>query len=445
MIRSSVDSKPILTGLLVLFFISSIAGASELPDKRARFLEKIKHLPPALGPTDDPPPPPVIAVAEWEPMTGVLINYEYPGGVLIPWHLVVEMAEDVEVMTVVADERRMLQALDDYAVAGVNTSNCTFLFTGTGNGPYTRDYGPWYLFNGNDELGINDNVYTPAGNPDDLVNQFLGASLGIPVYQSGLNADGGNWMTDGMGIAMTTNYTYVANWPLTPEEIDGILEDFLGISNHLNITISPIYWHIDTFAKMLDPGRIMIIQLDPPNASLEAAAEYISTLMSSYGRPYEVFRVQGYGYSNTLFLNNKVLVPLFGEATDSMAVVAYQEAMPGYDVQGFYYSSFTSGDALHCRTHEMADPEMLRIVHVPIHDCENDGSDYYLEADIHPYSGEALIGPPLILWKVEGGSYTPVAMTHVAGYTYAGEIPQQPDGTDIYYYIEAEGYRTAGG
>jgi hypothetical protein len=105
---------------------------------------------------------------------------------------------------------------------------------------------------------------------------------------------------------------------------------------------------------------------------------------------------------------------------------------------GFGYPGFFFLDALHCRTHEGADRYMLRIVHVPIHDSENTGGGYALEANIHAYSNEPLIVPPVIMWKTEGGSYSPAVMTFVGDDTYTGEIPQQPDGTDIYYYLEAE-------
>ena len=86
----------------------------------------------------------------------------------------------------------------------------------------------------------------------------------------------------------------------------------------------------------------------------------------------------------------------------------------------------------------MTDRYMLRIVHIPLHDRENIGGYYLVEANIHPYSYEPLVGSPLINWKVEGGTYNTVSMTNISGDDFIGNIPQQPDGTDIYYYLSAE-------
>ncbi|TKJ37242.1 hypothetical protein CEE37_14105 [candidate division LCP-89 bacterium B3_LCP] len=418
-----------LLSVVAISLIISGAYANEEFSKEKFFQDRLNRIPFPTGPTDDPPPGPIIPVAEWEPSTGVLIAYP----LWIPMHLVRELAEDIEVMTVVKDERWMEQALEDYVLAGVDTSNCTFLFSGPGFvWPHTRDYGPWYIFNGNDELGIIDHGYWGF----DHIPRLVGDTLGIPVYGTGMTTEGGNYMTDGFERVIQEEWILVENPGMTVAQIDQIFEDYLGITS--NIITEMVGAHIDTWAKFLDPGRIIVIQTDPPNPTREAMVELMQSLMSAYGRPYEILRIQGSGYSNTLFLNNKILVPHFNSPNDSLALVTFQEAMPGYEVHGFYYETFSSGDALHCRTHEMADQGMLRIVHIPIHDLENDGSDYYLEADIHPYSNEALIAPPVIMWKTEGGSYSPIAMTFTGDDNYYGEIPQQPDGTDIYYYLEAE-------
>ncbi len=435
--RSKNTLKMILFCIVIVLIASNLADAVEEFNKSEMLQQSLKYPPPGIGPTDDPPLGPIIAVAEFEPATGVLIRYP----LWIPVELVAEMAEDVEVMTVVSNEQTMQEALQDYIRAGVDTSNCTFVFSFRLIWPHTRDYGPWYIFDGNDEQGLIDNeyfMYPPFSITTNWVPRIVGNYQGIPVYKTGIRNEGGNYMTDGMGKSIVTNWLNACN-PNTPtEELIEIYENYLGIDTFI-LTGAPLGGvHIDMWAKYLDPGRIIVIDPVNPNAELEEWVDYFETLMSSYGRPYEVLRVPGVGYSNALILNNKVLVPQFNWATDSIALEAYQDAMPGYEVLGFYYPTFSDGDALHCRTHEMADRYMLRIVHVPVHDCENDGSDYYLEADVHAYSNEPLIGPPVIMWKTEGGTYSPVVMTFVGDDIYYGEIPQQPDGTDTYYYLEAE-------
>ena len=429
----NASAFPALIALFILsalFFISAVY-ANDIPDK-SKFFEKVLQTPhPYYGPTDDPPPGPVIAIAEWEPATGVLVAWPLQ----IPVSLVAEMVEDVEVWTTVVNVHQMEDAVDAYLNAGIDTSICHFLFIEQGIGPYTRDHGPWYIINGDDEQGMISNDYEAGGN---CMPPALGDTLGIPVYETGLRSEGGNYQTDGMGRAIVTEWVLVENPFMTAVEIDQLMLDYLGITSHIVRQVNPNYYHVDTFAKLIDPGRIMVIDPIGGDPSIELNVEYFESMLSPYGRPYEVFRVQGSGYSNTLFLNDKVLVPLFGDPTDSMALVSWAEAMPGYEVQGFFWNSFNYGDALHCRTHEMADRYMLRIVHVPIHDRENDGNNYHLTANIRPYSNEPLTGSPFIIWRTDGGTYNYTPMTLVSGYDYEGYISQQPDGSEIEYYLEAE-------
>ena len=428
-----------IVSLLLFVLICGISFAdNDKPKNKLELRQKYGHLrtDPA-GPTDDPPPQPAQAVAEWEPATGVLICYP----LAIPLELVAAMSEVVEVVTFIEDDVFMTAAINDYLRAGIDTSNCMFVFTGDENLPYTRDFGPWYIFTGDDEQGFINNEYPWWSVNDEDIPLILGDTLEIPVYSTGLYLEGGNYMTDGMGTSITTDAIYWENEPLSPAEIEGVFAEYLGISN--TITVPDPFWnivpHIDCHAKFLDPGRILVIEVDPPNTIIEENVEYWQTLMSGYGRPYEILRVPGLGYANSLFLNDNVFVALSGDPIgDSTAVATFLAALPGYSVEGFYYPSFMFLDALHCRTHEAADRYMLRIVHVPVHDLENTGGDYNLEANIRPYSNEPLVGSPYIVWNVNGGAYNYTPMTYNSGYDYEGSIPQQPDGSDIFYYLEAE-------
>jgi agmatine deiminase len=99
----------------------------------------------------DPPAPPARAVAEFEEMQSVLIRYPFG----IPMSLIIEMAEDCHVKTIVADSSQQTLVLNQYLAAGVDTANCEWLITPT-NSYWARDYGLWFVVNGNDETGISD-------------------------------------------------------------------------------------------------------------------------------------------------------------------------------------------------------------------------------------------------------------------------------------------------
>jgi agmatine/peptidylarginine deiminase len=369
-------------------------------------------------------------------MSGVLIRYGGGGGV--PLVMIQEMAEDAEVLTIVASEAEQAQVEAWYANYGVNMANCQWLIAPT-NTPLTRDYGPWYIFTGEAVQGIADNVY---GNPlDDLIPVVLGDSLGIPVYQTSVVIQGGNYMSDGMGVGMSEEMVLEQNPSLTPEQLGAIMHDYLGLDtyhilNHVEITA-----HVDTWAKLLDPGRILLKYRHPPSPALEEMAEYLGSLMSSYGRPYEVVRIQTSfqtGYTNSLILNHKVLVPLYDDPLDSLALHTWAAAMPGYEIVGVPGGGWGAGNAVHCRTMGITDRYMLRVVHVPLGDRENDSSDYRVAASVHAYSGQPLLaGMPQVLWRVDGGAYSAVSMTPTAGDSFGAWIPEQLDGTQVQYYLRA--------
>jgi len=371
-------------------------------------------------------------------MSGVIIAYPPP----FTMSLVAEISEDANVLSVVPTASVIPQALTAYANNGVNVANCTFLIC-PASANLSRDNGPWYIFDGQGYQGIADNINSP-GTPTDSLPWYIGDSLNIPVYQTGLVIQGGNWMSDGMGTAISAAMTYTQNPSFTPAQIDNIVYDYLGIENYLVTEGFGGYdqAHVDTWAKYLDPGRIIVKRYTPPVPELEALAHYLSTLRSSYGRPYEIIRLDNdytTAYTNSLFMNNKVLVPLFSGPLDSLALDTWREAMPGYEVSGFANSGWGPGNALHCRTMGITDRYMLRITHIPIFDQENFGQNFTVTAAVHAYSNTALsTGMPQLLWKTAGGSYTSVPMTHTVGDSYSAVIPPQTNGMDIYYYFHAE-------
>jgi agmatine deiminase len=163
-----------------------------------------------------PPPLPVRQPAEFEPMQGVLIRYPFG----ISYQVIKEMAEDVNVVTIVADNSQKTYVETQYQSNGIDLSHCSFLIAAT-DSYWTRDYGPWFILNGDDEQGIVDFIYNRPRPNDDQIPTRYGNDQGIPVYAMDLTSAGGNYMTDGQGIAISTNLVWSENPGLTPEP-DGI-------------------------------------------------------------------------------------------------------------------------------------------------------------------------------------------------------------------------------
>lgn len=387
-----------------------------------------------------PPPGPARNPAEWEPMTGAIIRW--PLG--LPISLIAEMSEDTEVYTIVANSSQQAQATSAYQSGGVNMDNVYFILAPT-NSIWTRDYGPWFIFDGEGNQGIVDHIYNRPRPQDDLIPQVIGAEWGIPVYGMDLTHTGGNHMSDGLGISMSTRLVYAENPDKTQAEVDSIMKDYVGNDyTVLDYVESGGIHHIDCWAKFLDPTTILVKEVSPGHPSyhlLNQRAEFLATQISSWGRPYTVVRMMclsGTAYTNSIILNNKVFVPLFGGSGDTTAIRIYQEAMPGYEILGFY-GSWYENDAIHCRIMGVTDRYMLFVNHIPLFDTEICNEDYFVSVEIKDHSDMGLIPESLLVYyRTETSSWDTIHLQSTSNPdSFYAFIPAQLPGTVISYYIKA--------
>ncbi|KYK20181.1 hypothetical protein AYK24_04080 [Thermoplasmatales archaeon SG8-52-4] len=388
-----------------------------------------------------PPPSPVRMPAEFEPMQGVLIRYPFG----ISYDVIAEMSEDIEVVTIVASTSEKNYVYSQYQSNGVNVDNCDFLIAPS-NSYWTRDYGPWFVFNGDDEQGIVDHIYNRPRPLDDAIPIAFGDWQGIPVYSLSLEHAGGNYMTDGQGNAVSTDLVWTENPGYSHEQIDQLMKNYCGIDNYMVVpdALGDYIKHIDCWAKFLSPDTIMIIKPSTSHShyqDFEDAVEYFENQTSGYGTPYNVVRIYTHmsePYINSLILNNKVLMPVTGSQWDDEAISSYESALPGYEVLGFT-GSWQSTDALHCRAKGIVDRYMLYIEHTPLYGTQTSNDGYIVNATIFPYSGEGLVNSSTgVYWKTEGGTWDFIEMEGLGNNLFSATIPPQETGTIVYYYIYAE-------
>ncbi|MEZ5083531.1 MAG: agmatine deiminase family protein [Bacteroidales bacterium] len=403
--------------------------------------EKLKHL---IGKDFISTPPPTGAVrnvAEFERMQGVLIRYPFG----ISYTVIAEMAEETNVVTIVSSLSQQNTVLSNYLSNGVNTDNCSFLIAPT-ESYWTRDYGPWYIFDGNDEPGIVDFPYNRPSRPnDDNIPVEMSDYLGINLFGMNVIHTGGNYMTDGYGKSSSSELVWEENPGLSHTQIDQMFLDYLNINTY-HVVADPnntYIDHIDCWGKFLDVDKVLIREVPSTHAQydeIEATAAYYASQISAYGLPYQVFRVytpNNQPYTNSLILNEKVLVPITGSSWDDDALLVYDEAMPGYEVVGLT-GSWESTDALHCRAKGIADIGMLFIKHIPLAGNQPDLMDYSIQAEITAHSGQSIYADSVFLiYSVNSSPYDTVLMSFLGGKLYSGIIPQQTFGSEIAYYIAA--------
>jgi agmatine deiminase len=438
-----------LFSLFGLLSQALLAQDPHVPQKITHWMlpEERLHLPEVLLSFQETAPPvaPVRNVAEFDYMQGVLIRYPFG----IPMSLIKEMAKDVEVTTIVASISQQNTVISQYVSNGVDTSHCNFLIAPS-DSYWTRDYGPWFVSDSANQIGIVDFPYNRPSRPnDDEIPNYVATMLGIPRYGMKLIHTGGNYMCDGMGVAASTVLVEDENPTLTEEQIKQKVHDYLGIDTY-QIRPDPnntYIDHIDCWGKFLAPDKILIRKVPPSHPQydeIEAAATYWETQVCSYGYFYHVIRVNTPNdepYTNSLILDNKVLLPRMNSSWDDSAIAVYQQAMPGYQVMNFTAlgsAPWESTDALHCRTMGIADVGLLYIRHVPLTGDQPAQDNFQLQAEVIPCSDSAVYADSVLIWyRVDGGPFTVSHMIHTTGQDYSGMIPKQAPGSQVDYYLYA--------
>jgi agmatine deiminase len=378
---------------------------------------------------------------EFEPMQGALIRYPFG----ISYDIIKEMAKDVNVVTIVASVSEENTVQTQYQSHGVNLSHCSYLIAPTDT-YWTRDYGPWFIFNEENVQGVVDFTYNRPRPNDDQIPTKYAINQSLPYYNMPLVATGGNYMTDGQGKAISTTLIWDENPGMTHDQINQTVHDYLGISTYYVVPdVNGEYIeHIDCWGKYLSPDTILIRQVPQSHSQydeIEAAVSYFKNATSCYGTPYHVVRVytpNNEPYTNSLILNNKVFVPIMNDPWDDDAIAAYQAAMPGYEVLGFT-GSWESTDALHCRVMGITDRYMLYIEHTPLTGDQTSQNGFDIQAKIYPYSEQSLIsGSTGVYWRVDNQTWNFLPMQPLGNDYYHAVIPGQANGTVVSYYIHAE-------
>lgn len=415
-----------------------------------------------------PPSSSVRTMAEWEELQALAITWT--GFTNILTQIVAAAKEEVEVVIICSNDAVVKNQL---GAAGVDWSTGITFIEDEYDSIWMRDYGPNTVYlNDVETLAFVDWIYNRPRPDDDVVPEVIGNQMGIPVYCT-TNAPldvvhtGGNFMADGMGTGFSSELVLDENdasnqWGTSNHseaEIDAIMEDFMGISLYPKMVNLPydLIHHIDMHMKLLDESTLLVGEYPAGIADgpqIEANIQFIlDNYTTPFGEPYKVIRIpmppEGNSYPNTngdyrtytnaVFVNKTILLPTYEEPYDSEAIGIWETAMPGYNVVGINCNSIIPlSGAIHCITKEIGTDNPLLITHNSLNDVEGDNNnlDYTVEANIKHKEG---INYALMYYKTDlSGSYSAVSMTNASGDVWVADIPNQPVGSIIYYYIQAE-------
>lgn len=328
----------------------------------------------------NPPSGNIYIPAEYAKMQGVIVNIPADKYSSYTWTYFADLVQEISdagayVYILEPNESYANYVLNNILKPrGVRTDQTRFLYM-KNDAYWSRDYGPWHIYVNGKRAIVNNNYYPTRVN-DNAVPKNLGTLWDEDVYSTGLYTEGGNFMTDGEGTCWASTGIFDSN-NISTTTAKNIYRNYLGCES-VNF-VAPLYregtTHIDMFSKIVNPDTILVGYSNTglganttEIVSLEDAAEFYGNMTKPSGDRYNIVRIPmtfGYqdGYrvyythTNSLIINNTVLVPTYGKGTDSEALQIYRDAMPGYAVVGIdSNATIPSGGAIHCTTMQVPAP-----------------------------------------------------------------------------------------
>ncbi len=325
---------------------------------------------------------PYRAPAEFEPIQAVLLRWPFD------WTKVASAWEDmigifaeagVRAAVWVNTPRQRDEALKRLQARGIPTDHVRWVVEPTDT-VWIRDYGPQVIRSlESSEWGVVDFHYYPGRRKDDNTPLVVAWGLQVPLVDRQktevVYTEGGNLNHDGLGCVVYSQRTYSNNPGVAPQEIDRrILTAFQAVKSlvprdpRLDGT-----GHVDMFMKIVGSDKVLVGRYAPDQVDydvLEECAALFSQETNGAGQPWQVVRIVQPDvyytqfvvpvvrtYTNSLIVNNVVIVPVYGIPEDEQALAVYREVFPDKKIVPLNAEAIIpSGGAWHCVTMEMATP-----------------------------------------------------------------------------------------
>lgn len=319
---------------------------------------------------------------EFEKLDGVLMRWPFDWrGQKDEWAEMIAAMSNAEVILYmwVNKFRQRLSAMAYLKRMGVPTEHIVWVIEPT-NSVWIRDYGPQFFYDTNDDdWGVVDFHYYDGRSDDDDTPVFISETCEVPrVNRQTLQVvytEGGNLNHDGLGCVVYSERTYSRNPGVETEIIDQrILSAF---QSHLSIVPKDpsldSTGHVDMFLKIVGENTVLVAKYLPDQVDyqvLEDCAELFGSSTNGEGQPWNVVRIPQPDvyytnfvlpvvrtYTNSLIVNNIVLLPVYNIPIDDDAVAVYQQVLPGKTIYPINANVIIeSGGAWHCVTMEYPSP-----------------------------------------------------------------------------------------
>ena len=338
--------------------------------------------------------------AEWEPHAATWLAWphnkdDWPGKFEpIPWvyaEIIRHLARHERVELIVNDapaEKRARKVLDR---ANALSDNVRFHRWRT-NRVWTRDSGCTFVECSAGALArelwavkwrFNAWAKYPNWQHDEKIGSRMARAADAPEVRAGLGKnrvvlEGGSIDVNGQGTLLTTEECLLSevqqrNPAMKREDYEGVFAEYLGITNVIwlgaGIAGDDTHGHVDDITRFVAPDTVVTaVESDPKDANYEPLRENIRRLRAAADQngkslaivelpmPAPLFfegRRLPASYGNFYIANGLVLVPVFNDSNDRIALDALADLFPDREVIGIYSGDLIWGfGAMHCMTQQ---------------------------------------------------------------------------------------------
>lgn len=332
-------------------------------------------------------------MAEWEHQSAVMLTWPHAQ---TDWAWILDEVEKVysTICRAIARREQVLIVYRDTAhqqhielvIADSTTlQQCVFVQAAS-NDSWARDHGPISVMQQNQPLLLDFQFNGWGGKYESGLDNAISQQLHqqnvfkCAFHTLPLILEGGSIESDGEGTLLTTEQcllTPTRNPELKKAAIENILISELGIKRFLWLTEGHLAGddtdaHIDTLARFCNTQTIAYCSCtdntDEHYRDLKAMEKQLQAFRTADNKPYKLIplpipaaryaedgRRLPATYANFLIINNAVLVPIYNDKNDAIALQNLTAAFPQHAVEAIDCSAIIKQyGSLHCLTMQLA-------------------------------------------------------------------------------------------
>jgi agmatine deiminase len=335
--------------------------------------------------------------AEWAPHYGTFLGWpheltDWPGKFApIPWafaEIVRHLARVERVFLLVESAAAQSRVKSILKKSQVNLDNVQFLRVATDRG-WMRDSGPISVTNNSGEVGFNHFYFNgwakyPNHKKDaqavTRINKTLRRKIFLPMHNGHrVVLEGGSIDVNGLGTLLTTEECLQSkiqerNPGFSKSDYEELFRDYLGVRNVVwlknGIAGDDTHGHVDDLSRFVDPTTVVtIVEENPADANYTALQENLALLKTAKDQDGTPLRVETLpmpapvffnsqrlpaSYANFYIANKLVLVPVFNDLNDRIALNVLAKLFPGREIVPIYCRDLVLGlGTIHCMTQQL--------------------------------------------------------------------------------------------